>query len=158
QTVYTNSSLSVGSHAITAVYNGSASFNTNTSPAVVQTVNRADTTTSLTSSLNPSLFGQSVTFTATVSVVSPGAGTRTGTVSFTIDGGSPTNVTVNGSGVATLATASLSIGSHTVDTTYNGDGNFNGSSATQLSQTVNMANSATTVSSSFNPSVFGASV
>ena len=47
-----------------------------------QEVNPAATTTALTSSANPSVFGQSVTFTATVSVPGPGAGTPTGTVTF----------------------------------------------------------------------------
>ena len=48
-------------------------------------VSQTSTTTSLTSSANPSVFGQSVTFTATVAAVSPGSGTPTGTVNF-LDG------------------------------------------------------------------------
>src|SRR2546422_8769902 len=90
---YTNSALTVGDHPITAVYNGTNSFNTSTSDVVSQTVNQANTTTTLASSFNPSVFGASVTFTATVAVVSPGGGTPAGTVAFVIDGGTPTNVT-----------------------------------------------------------------
>src|SRR5262249_25519841 len=43
---------------------------------------RLKTTTIVTSSANPSVYGQSVTFTATVSVDSPGTGTPTGLVTF----------------------------------------------------------------------------
>ena len=53
-----------------------------TSTALTQTVNPASTTTTLTSSANPSVYGQAVTFTATVTADSPGAGTPTGTVTF----------------------------------------------------------------------------
>src|SRR5206468_12439299 len=47
-----------------------------------QTVNQDGTSTTLTSSANPSVYGQAVTFTATVSASAPGAGTATGTVQF----------------------------------------------------------------------------
>src|SRR5262249_56922774 len=49
------------------------------------TVNPDGTTTSVTSSLNPSVYGQSVTFTATVSANAPGSGTPQGTVTFYYD-------------------------------------------------------------------------
>ena len=62
----TNSTLSVASHSITAVYNTDGNFSTSTSGTVTQVVNQASSTTSLASSVNPSVFGQSVTFTATV--------------------------------------------------------------------------------------------
>ena len=44
------------------------------------------TTTVLTSDSNPSVYGQPVTFTATVMAAMLGSGTPTGTVTFTIDG------------------------------------------------------------------------
>jgi hypothetical protein len=97
------------------------------SPVYSQTVNQANTTTSITSSMNPAPFGQSITFTATVAAVAPGAGTPTGTVTF-YDGS--TNIgtgTLNGSGVATLPISSLTVGNHTITATYAGDTNFNGS-------------------------------
>src|SRR5271157_3904125 len=49
-------------------------------------VSQSSTTTTLTSSVNPSASGASVTFTADVLAVSPGSGTPTGTVAFTADG------------------------------------------------------------------------
>src|SRR5206468_5963027 len=59
-------SLSVANHTITAVYSGDVNFNTSTSASFTQTVNKASTTAVVISSVNPSVFGQSVTFTATV--------------------------------------------------------------------------------------------
>ena len=74
---FSTSSLAVGSHNITAVYGGDTNFTTSTSsPAVTQVVNKAATTTSVTAAPNPSVFGQSVTFTATVSATSPGTACR----------------------------------------------------------------------------------
>ena len=68
----------------------------------------APTTTALTSSVNPSTFGQSVTFTATVT---SGATVNAGTVTFK-DGATTlaANVAVNASGVATFTTSTLAVG------------------------------------------------
>src|SRR4029077_8485922 len=79
---------------------------------------------------NPSLAGQSVTFTATVSVNSPGSGTPTGTVTFkdnSVNIGSCTSQTLS-AGVATCSVAFASAGSHPISATYNGDANFASSS------------------------------
>src|SRR5204862_5129877 len=75
QGTFTTSSLSVSNHIISAVYGGDTTYNTSTSTNFTQTVSKANSSTALTSSFNPSVFGQSVTFTATVTAVSPGAGT-----------------------------------------------------------------------------------
>jgi hypothetical protein len=73
-----------GSHSITAFYSGDSNFNSsdNSLSPYSQAVNTAATTTTLSSSANPAVFGQSVTFTATIGVVALGAGTPTGTVDF----------------------------------------------------------------------------
>jgi uncharacterized repeat protein (TIGR03803 family) len=155
------STLPAGSDPVTAVYSGDLSFSGSTgnlSPN--QTVNKADTTTTpVTSSHNPSVFGQSVTLAATVSPVAPGAGTPTGTVTF-LDGGSAIGTGTLSGGVATFSTSALAVGNHTITTTYPGDGNFNGStgSLTGNPQVVTKANTTTAVTSSQNPSVFGQSV
>src|SRR6202023_39937 len=80
--------LSVGSHAVTAVYSGSANFNGATG-TLSQTIGKAGTTTTLTSAPNPSVFGQMVTITATVSALAPGAGTP-GSASVTFTDGTTT--------------------------------------------------------------------
>jgi uncharacterized repeat protein (TIGR01451 family)/fimbrial isopeptide formation D2 family protein len=158
---FTTSALAVGNHTITTSYAGDSNFNGSTGSLTgnPQVVNKADTATTVTSSQNPSVFGQSVTFTATVSAVAPGSGTPTGTVTF-LDGGSPIGTGTLSGGIATFTTSALAVGNHTITTNYAGDGNFNGStgSLTGNPQVVNKANTATTVTSSVNPSVFGQSV
>ena len=94
-------------------------------------MNKANTSTTLTSSQNPSLSGQSVTFTATVS--SAGA---TGTVQF-FDGNRSLGTVALSGGTATFATATLSGGNHSIKAVYSGAGGFNGSTSATLGQTVN---------------------
>src|SRR5262249_24020739 len=125
---YSTSSLSVGTHTVAATYSGDTNFSGSSgSLSGGQTVNQASSSTSLSSSANPSTFGDNVTFTATVAAVSPGAGTPTGTVNFTIDGSSAGSGTLAG-GTASISTSALSAGLHTVVASYGGDANFSGSS------------------------------
>ena len=153
----TTSSLSTGAHSITVQYNGDGNFNGSTSSAITQTVDKASTSTLLTSGLNPSTFGQSVTFTATVSVVSPGVGTPAGTVNFF------NGATLLGSGIlsaneATFTTSSITAGTNGIIAVYAGDTNFTTSTSNNLSQIVNKASTTTVVASNLNPSLFGNSV
>ncbi len=83
---------------------------------------KAVTNTAVSSSVNPTAEGQSVTFTATVTST---AGTPTGTIQFKANGinlGAP--VALDLSGVATFATSGLSLGTHVITADYNGDANF----------------------------------
>src|SRR5207247_2096002 len=118
---------------------------------------RASSSTALASSFNPSVFGQSVTFTAQVSAVSPGAGTPTGTVTFKDSATTLGTGTLTG-GLATFLTSSLSVSNHSITVVYNSDANFTNSTSSALTHTVNMAISPPAVLSLFNPSVFGRSV
>ena len=94
----------------------------------------APSTTVLTSNLNPSSFGQPVTFTATVSIAS---GTPTGNVSF-FDGGVQLGTgTLAANGMATLTTSALSVGLHSLTASYEGDSQAAESASTAFSQTVN---------------------
>ena len=146
------STLAIGSHLVLAIYSGSTFYDTSLG-TLTQVVNQAPSTTALTSSLNPSFFGQSVTFTATVA---PAA--ATGTVVFNIDGvdvGAPVALVA---GTATYTTTSLAAGDHPVIATYSGDTTYLTSSAT-LTQTVSpLIASTTSLSGSPNPSVYGQSV
>jgi hypothetical protein len=112
------------------------------------------TTTTVMSSVNPSTFGQSVTFTATVSSA---GGTPTGTVTFK-DGAATLGTGNLSSGSASFMTSGLSAGSHSITAVYAGDSNFVGSTSAPLIQVVNPANTATTLMSSLNPSNCGQSV
>ena len=158
---FTTSAFAVGNHTITTSYGGDGNFNGSTGSLTgnPQVVNKSNTTTGVTSSQNPSVFGQSVTFIATVSAVAPGAGTQTGTVTF-LDGGSSIGTGTLSGGVATFTTSALTVGSHTITTSYGGDASFNGSTASLAGnpQVVSKANSATAVTSSQNPAGFGQSV
>jgi subtilase family protein/Big-like domain-containing protein/fervidolysin-like protein len=122
------SSLAVGNHTITAIYSGGSGFNGSTSPNFTQVVNKADSLSTVGSSVNPSVAGQSVTFTATVTAVAPGSGTPTGTVQFKIDGvdfGAP--VALAGGSATSGSTTTLSVASHSITAVYSGDGSFNAS-------------------------------
>ncbi len=157
-TTYSTNYAAAGAHAIVAEYGGDSSFNASTnSPALAQTVNAAATTTALGSSVNPSVSGQSVTFTATVTVNSPGSGTPTGTVTFK-DGATTLGTGAVSGGLATFATSGLSTTTHSITAVYGGDSNFSTSTSSSVSQVVNAANTATALSSSVNPSVSGQSV
>src|SRR5688572_32297004 len=110
-------------YTITAQYSGDGNFLASAG-SVIQTVIKANTTTAVTSSVNPSVVGQAVTFTATVSAVAPEAGTPSGTVQF-LDNGTPVGAPVALSvGVATMNTSALTVGSHTITAVYSGDCNF----------------------------------
>jgi uncharacterized repeat protein (TIGR01451 family) len=137
QATFTTAALAVGTHPITAEYSGDGNFNPSSSaPALQQVVNRADTTTTVASSLNPSYFTDPVTFTAVVSAAAPGAGVPTGTVTF-MDGATALGTdTLDGGGVATFTTAVLAAGAHPITAAYAGDGNFVGSSSPVLTQAV----------------------
>ena len=122
------------------MYSGDTDFLTSTSTSLTQTVNKASTTTTVVSSANPSVTGQSVTYTATVAAVSPGAGTPTGLVTFK-DGASTITCTsgtqtLNGSGIATCTLAYPGIGTHSITGVYSGDANFLTSTSSIISQDV----------------------
>ncbi|MFB7613991.1 Ig-like domain repeat protein [Kitasatospora sp. NPDC056181] len=111
------------------------------------------TTSTLASSVDPSVYGQPVAFTATV--VPPPDG---GTVTFKVDGtqlGSPVAVNTTTGAATSAGTAALSVGTHNVDAAYNGDPNYQGDTAMTLVQTVNQASVTTTLASSANPAAFG---
>src|SRR5207302_8277162 len=105
-------SLAPVGHTIKALYSGDTSFITSTA-TFTQSINRAGTSTTLTSSASTSVYGQSITFTAMVSITAPGVGTPAGTVQFMIDGGnagSPVNVgTIGGRTTASFSTPSMGV-------------------------------------------------
>ncbi|MGA3093578.1 MAG: Ig-like domain repeat protein [Terriglobales bacterium] len=148
---YSTSTLPVGSNSITAAYGGDANDNSSTSSALTQTVNKATPTVTLTSSANPSTYGSSVTFTATLSI-----STATGTVTFK-NGSTTLGTGTVSSGKATFSISTLAVGSNSITAAYGGDANDNSSTSSVLTQTVK-ANTAVTLASSANPSTHGLSV
>ena len=132
----TGTGFTVGTHSLTAVYSGDTTHTGATSNAVVLTVLANPTAVSLVSSANPATAGQPVTLTATAagSYAMP-----TGSVTF-LDGTNPIGTAaLNSSGVATLTTASLSAGSHSLTASYAGDGGSAPSASSVLAETINPA-------------------
>lgn len=127
----TKSNLDVGTVSIKARYNGDSLNAKSTSPTINQTITKANTTTTVVSSKNPSKVGNSVKFTATVQSTA----TPTGTVTFTAGATNLGTVTLAG-GHASVTTTILPVGTTTVTATYNGTSNFSGS-AGSVQQTVN---------------------
>jgi hypothetical protein len=117
-----------------------------------------NSTTQLASTASTSVWGQNVTFTATVSAGPGTAAKPTGTVTF-LDGTTTLGTaTLASNGTAAFTTPSLSVGSHSITAVYSGDGSFTGSSSAVLTQTVNKAATTTTVVSTANSSPFGKAV
>src|SRR5271170_436549 len=137
---------------MTAIYGGSATDGASRSPVLVQVVLNP-TATTITSSLNPSVSGQSVTFTATVTAAS--GPDPTGTVTFKHGGAVIGTATLSG-GVATLAYSGLEAGDHSMTAIYSGSATDAASTSAALEQVV-LASTSTTITSSLNPSVSGQS-
>lgn len=157
QASLTTSALSLGGHSITAQYAASTNFKASTSSAVTQQVNQDGSTVALASSVNPSTFGDSVIFTATVTQASTG-GVPTGAVTF-LDGASTLGTgNLNAAGQATFTTSALTGGSHSITASYAGDTNHTGGASGALAQVVKKVASGTALVSTTNPSVFGQSV
>jgi uncharacterized repeat protein (TIGR01451 family) len=161
QAICTLTQLAIGSHAITAVYGGNAAYTGSTSSPVAQVVNRATSTTTLTSTPNPSTYGQEVTFTATVS---GSYGTPTGSVTFyenlplslqqksqAAEADSSSNVVPLTNGAATFTTSALSAGSHSIIAEYSGDATYLGSTSSAYTQVVRGGNIIVTSSADSGP-------
>jgi Autotransporter beta-domain/Bacterial Ig-like domain (group 3) len=131
---FVTSALAPGSHPVLGYYSGDANFS-GAFELGVHLVNRSGTTTTLVSSLNPSLPDDAVTFTATVT--SP-TDTPTGTMQFYEGSTMLGTGTLNGSGIATFTTSSLSLGTHPITATYQPAANsiFAASASAPLDQVI----------------------
>jgi hypothetical protein len=128
---FTTSSLTAKTHTIKATYGGDAIFSPS-SGTVTQIVNRYPTTTTLTSSLSPSQFGQTVTFTAHVTSSDP---VPSGKVKF-LDGTLAIGSATLSGGVAKLTKSNLAVGTHSITAHYNGDAASSTSTSAAVNQVV----------------------
>jgi len=128
---YATSALSAKLHTIKATYSGDAKLAPSTG-LVKQVVEKYSTTTTLTSSLNPSQFGQAVTFTAHVTSSGP---TPTGKVMF-LDGTLAIGSATLSGGVAKLTKSNLAVGTHSITAHYNGDAASSTSTSAAVNQVV----------------------
>ncbi|HWO32721.1 MAG TPA: Ig-like domain-containing protein, partial [Candidatus Acidoferrum sp.] len=114
------------------------------------------TTTALFSSLNPSVYGQKVTWTATVTT--SGLVPPTGRVNFTWDGYSIGTATLNASSVATLTRSNLNADTYPLTAVYLGDANNLHSTSAIVNQMVKETTSVAKITSTPNPSTLGQAV
>jgi hypothetical protein len=151
---------SAGEWTITAAYQGTDTFDTS-SGSKTQTVNKANTATTVTLPTTSIVVGQSFTVSVAVAASSPGSGTPTGKVVVTAK---KDNVTVNCSAdidlASTLKTCTISlpsVGEWTVTGAYSGDDNFNTSSGSST-KTVAQATTTLVITTSPSPSTNGQTV
>ena len=158
--------LSEGTHVITAAYVFGTDFPSATGSPLVQHVTAATSSMSFSSSANPSVFGQPVSFDNSVS--SSCAGSVAGSIQLQADGanlGGPT--TLDASGHASTTDSSLAVGAHPMTATFTSTSPDVLGSTASLSggpslgaglQIVTPADTSTAVSSTPNPSEFGGGV
>src|SRR2546425_1128107 len=117
---------------------------------------RPATTTTLTSTPNPSVFGQAVTLTSTVRGPVGDPLVPTGTVTIK-DGATTLGAVALVNGSATLVTSALTTGNHSLTAVYSGSANFLASTSPAVNQVVN-SQTTTTLTAAPNPSVIGQAV
>jgi hypothetical protein len=110
------------------------------------------TSTALATSPNPSTYGQTVSLTATVSPAS-----ATGTVTF-LTGSTALGSATLADGIATFSYSNFVAGAHSLSAEYRGAVGYSPSTSAPVTQSVKQAPTATTLTSSPNPSVWGKNV
>jgi hypothetical protein len=115
-----------------------------------------ETSSTIQSSLNPSTYGQTVSWTTTVT--SSGSNTPTGKVNFTWSGHTIGSATLNSSGVATFSRSNLNADAYPLTAVYVGDAVNQGSTSAMFNQVVLQTTSSATLTSSPNPSTVGQAV
>ncbi|HZY10364.1 MAG TPA: Ig-like domain repeat protein [Bacteroidota bacterium] len=147
--------LFVGTHKITAEYGGDANFVGSISSSLTEVVGKAISSTTISSDVNPSSFGENINFTVSVDVVSPGAVIPSGLVALR-DGQTVLGTKMmDSTGKAVFAISSLTAGTHSLSADYVGDTNVNGSSSSVWVQNVSQSGSTIIVTSNINPSIYG---
>lgn len=137
---------SSGTHTLTATYSGDTNYSSSsTTSSITLNVSKSTPTVVVTpATLSPGV-GSTLQLTASVSPPSSGGTGATGTVNFTLDGSAVgTALLTSGSpSTATLTINTPGLGSHTIQATYNGDGNYN--TATSSVATINVTKGSTTL-------------
>lgn len=155
QASFSTSALTVGTHAVTVHYSGSASFLAS-SPADEDDLSQevVGVTNGITLSRVPAgntTYGEELQLTATVS----GSPIPSGNVTFKIDGGTPIAKVLDAFGQATLAISTLGAGAHTIVVSYAGDAQHPAAPDASVNVTVDQVATTTTVGSSQDPQLTG---
>ena len=135
---YSTSTLTAGSHSISAMYSGDSTYaSVNTPSASTLAVGKATSNAALTSSASTSVQAQSVTLTATVTA--SGSNPPTGSVSFLNGANVLGTAILNGSGVATFTISTLAVGSDSLTAVYAATSNFLASTSPAVVVTITIA-------------------
>ena len=156
---FQTTTLTAGSHNISATYGGDTLYLSSGSAVVVidvTTPGATPTTTALGSDTGSIVFGNPVTFTANVAHA-VGATAPTGTVTFDDGAVSIGSTAINAQGTATLQISSLGVGGHSVTATYSGDATYAASTSAAVAVAVQGPTSLALAASSNSP-VFGTTV
>jgi len=163
--VFSTSNLLIGAHSIKACFSSAIippniqNFVNSCSTPLLETISLPPsvdpTVTVLTSSLNPSVVGQSVTFTATAATTGSFIFVPTGTVTF-YDGANNIGSGILTNGVATLTTSTLPAGLHQITAAYIGSTTMAPSTSAAVAQQVNtsLASAGTGFLMSVSPTTF----
>ena len=145
--------LPIDTNHITADYTGDAGprLASTTTAAATAAVSKALTATALTVVPTTSVFGQSVALKATVTSTTSGLGTPSGTVEFLNNGTEIETVRMDSTGVATLNTTSLPVGSDVISAMYESDDTFAASTSPNVTATVTATPTTTTLAVSSAP-------
>ena len=155
--------LPIGTDYVEAIYLPTGTWVTSTSHVVTQVVNPLGTTSVLTSSPNPSIYGTSISFSDTVSAPDGDperhGDLRTAAPTNACSSKTPLGTETLASGKATYSTSSLPVGTTYVEAIYGASGNYGGSSSDPaLAQVVNPLGTTSVLTSSPNPSIYGTSI
>ena len=148
---FATTSLTAGTHTITAEYQGDETHAASISSSLAQVVNSIEVNVTLTSTPNPSTGAEPVTFTATVTPASNPT-PLTGTVSFLEGSTVLASAPIDGTGTATAAISTLAPGTHPVTASYGGDPTYGAAASAVVNQVVTGVPTTTVLSSGSNPS------
>jgi hypothetical protein len=129
----------IGTYTVVASFPGSADYSGASGLPVTFRIMAPAASVTLVASAGSSLFGQSVTLTATASLTCPGAGMPTGTVTFYDGGATLGEVPLDSSGRAALTVGGLGLGGHSIAAVYSGDARSSGGRSEGLSESVTPA-------------------
>jgi Bacterial Ig-like domain (group 3) len=122
----------VGTYTVVASFAGTADFSSAQSSPVTFTISAADAKVTLTSSASAAVFGQPISFVATVTA----AGAPGGTVTFLDSGTALATVALDDRGTAVLTTSTLATGSNSITAIYNGDAELKGAQSQSAPESV----------------------
>jgi hypothetical protein len=146
---YVNSSLSAGTHTITAAYQGDADYAGSTSTQIItETIAQTPTLTTLSTNATTSISGRPVLLTATVTAA--GGSLPTGTIAF-MDGNIVLGSANLTQGTASLSVSNLNVGTDGVSAIYSGDSNDVTSRSQTIAITVLQSPTTTAISASQSP-------